>query len=91
MVEEQRLLRSVVRLVRRCDERPPPELLDAVLAGTAAVASLVIHRSADRAPPTSGEASAADPPADLLVSEAAPGCLERAEKQKPSDSRVNAH
>ncbi len=34
LVVEQRLLRSVVRLVRRCEGRPPTDLLDAVLAGT---------------------------------------------------------
>lgn len=34
MAREQRLLRDLVSLVRRCDDRPPQHLLDAVLAGT---------------------------------------------------------
>ncbi len=36
LVAEQRLVREVVALVRRCDGRPPAEVLDAVLAGRAA-------------------------------------------------------
>ena len=34
MLGEQRLLRQVVRLARRCDGCPPPATLDALLAGT---------------------------------------------------------
>jgi hypothetical protein len=34
---EQRLLRRVVALARRCDRCPPARLLDDVLAGTGAV------------------------------------------------------
>jgi hypothetical protein len=37
MVAEQRLLRDVVRLTRRCEGPAPRGLLDAVLAGTSAV------------------------------------------------------
>ena len=37
LVIEQRLLRDVLRLARRCDGSAPPPLLDAVLAGTSAV------------------------------------------------------
>ncbi len=37
MVAEQRLLRDVVRLTRRCDGPAPRALLDEVLAGTSAV------------------------------------------------------
>lgn len=37
MVREQRLLRDVVALVRRCESVPPRAVLDAVLAGTSAV------------------------------------------------------
>jgi hypothetical protein len=37
LVAEQRLLRDVVRLTRRCDGPAPRGLLDAVLAGTSAV------------------------------------------------------
>ena len=37
MVAEQRLLRDVVRLTRRCDGPAPKPLVDAVLAGTSAV------------------------------------------------------
>jgi hypothetical protein len=37
LVVEQRLLRDVVRLTRRCDGPAPRSLLDAVLAGTSAV------------------------------------------------------
>ncbi len=37
LVVEQRLLRDVVRLARRCDGSPPSRVLDAVLAGTSAV------------------------------------------------------
>jgi len=37
LVVEQRLLRDVVRLTRRCDGPAPRGLLDAVLAGTSAV------------------------------------------------------
>jgi len=37
LVWEQRLLRDVVRLARRCDGPVPTPLLDAVLAGTSAV------------------------------------------------------
>ena len=37
LVAEQRLLRDVVRLTRRCDGPAPRSLLDAVLAGTSAV------------------------------------------------------
>ena len=37
LVAEQRLLRDVVRLTRRCDGPAPRALLDEVLAGTSAV------------------------------------------------------
>jgi hypothetical protein len=37
LVTEQRLLRDVLRLTRRCDGAAPRGLLDAVLAGTSAV------------------------------------------------------
>ena len=37
LVAEQRLLRHVVRLTRRCDGPAPRAQLDAVLAGTSAV------------------------------------------------------
>jgi hypothetical protein len=37
LVAEQRLLREVVRLSRRCDGPPPRALLDAVLTGRGAV------------------------------------------------------
>lgn len=37
LVSEQRLLRDVVRLTRRCDGPAPRALVDAVLAGTSAV------------------------------------------------------
>lgn len=37
LVVEQRLLRDVVRLTRRCDGPAPRRLVDAVLAGTSAV------------------------------------------------------
>jgi hypothetical protein len=37
LVVEQRLLRDVVRLTRRCDGPAPQVLVDAVLAGTSAV------------------------------------------------------
>lgn len=37
LVQEQRLLRDVVRLVRRCEAAAPRPLLDAVLAGTGPV------------------------------------------------------
>lgn len=37
LVREQRLLRDVLRLARRCDGSAPPPLVDAVLAGTSAV------------------------------------------------------
>jgi hypothetical protein len=37
LVAEQRLLRDVLRLARRCDGSAPPPLLDAVLEGTSAV------------------------------------------------------
>ena len=37
LVQEQRLLRDVVRLVRRCDATAAGPLLDAVLAGTSPV------------------------------------------------------
>ena len=37
LVTEQRLLRDVVRLTRRCDGPAPRPLVDAVLAGTSAV------------------------------------------------------
>ena len=37
LVVEQRLLRDVVRLTRRCDGAAPQPLVDAVLAGTSAV------------------------------------------------------
>lgn len=36
LLAEQRLLRQVVALARRCDRRPPPRVLDDVLAGTGA-------------------------------------------------------
>lgn len=46
LVAEQRLLREVVRLTRRCDGPAPRPLLDAVLAGTSAVRpSLPVQRS----------------------------------------------
>lgn len=46
MVVEQRLLRDVVRLTRRCDGPAPRGLLDAVLAGTSAVRPVVpVQRS----------------------------------------------
>ena len=35
MAREQRLLRDLVALLRRCDDRPPQDVLDGVLAGTA--------------------------------------------------------
>lgn len=41
MLGEQRLLREVVRLARRCDGCPPPATLDAVLAGTGPVRPVV--------------------------------------------------
>ena len=37
LIAEQRLLRDVVRLTRRCDGPAPRGLVDAVLAGTSAV------------------------------------------------------
>ena len=37
MLLEQRLLRDLVRLTRRCDGPAPRSLLDEVLAGTSAV------------------------------------------------------
>ena len=37
LVAEQRLLRDVLRLTRRCDGPAPRALLDSVLAGTSAV------------------------------------------------------
>jgi len=37
LVREQRLLREVLRLTRRCEGPAPRSLLDAVLAGTSAV------------------------------------------------------
>jgi hypothetical protein len=37
LVAEQRLLRDVVRLTRRCEGPAPRVLVDAVLAGTSAV------------------------------------------------------
>lgn len=37
LVVEQRLLRDVLRLTRRCDGPAPRRTLDAVLAGTSAV------------------------------------------------------
>lgn len=41
LVAEQRLLRDVLRLARRCDDSAPSPLLDAVLAGTSAVRPLL--------------------------------------------------
>ena len=37
LVVEQRLLRDLVRLTRRCDGQAPRALVDEVLAGTSAV------------------------------------------------------
>ena len=41
MNREQRLLRQVVSLARRCDGRPPRAVLDQVLAGTGPVRPLL--------------------------------------------------
>ena len=41
LVHEQRLLREVVRLTRRCDGPAPRAQLDAVLAGTSGVRPLL--------------------------------------------------
>jgi hypothetical protein len=46
LVAEQRLLREVMRLSRRCEGPAPRALLDAVLAGTSAVRpTLPVQRS----------------------------------------------
>ena len=46
LVAEQRLLREVVRLSRRCEGPAPRALLDAVLSGTSAVRpALPVQRS----------------------------------------------
>jgi hypothetical protein len=46
LVAEQRLLREVVRLSRRCEGPAPRALLDAVLAGTSPVRpTLPVQRS----------------------------------------------
>lgn len=48
LLAEQRLLADVVELARRCDSRPPPRLLDAVLAGARTTwGHLPVQRDAD--------------------------------------------
>lgn len=50
LVVEQRLLRDVLRLTRRCDGPAPRRTLDAVLAGTSAVRPVLpAQRSRHRA------------------------------------------
>ncbi len=50
LVAEQRLLRDVLRLTRRCDGPAPQPLLDAVLAGTSAVRPVLpVQRSSHTA------------------------------------------
>ena len=48
LVAEQRLLRDVLRLVRRCDDSAPAPLLDAVLAGTSAVRPVLPRQRGSR-------------------------------------------
>lgn len=48
LVSEQRLLRDVLRLARRCEGRLPLPLLDAVLAGTSAVRPVLPHQRSVR-------------------------------------------
>ena len=50
LVSEQRLLRDVLRLVRRCDGAAPVPVLDAVLAGTSAVRPLLPRQRNRRRP-----------------------------------------
>lgn len=50
LVREQRLLREVLRLVRRCDGAAPTRLLDAVLAGTGGVRPLLPRQRDHRRP-----------------------------------------
>ena len=50
LVTEQRLLREVVRLTRRCDGAAPRELLDEVLSGRGAVRPVLpVQRSRSNA------------------------------------------
>ena len=48
MAHEQRLLREVVGLARRCEGRPPSGTLDAVLAGTSGVRPSLPRQRAGR-------------------------------------------
>lgn len=61
MAREQRLLRDLVAVARRCDGRLPQLVLDAVLTGTCAVRPLVRPpaqaRSASRVRPRSSRPS----------------------------------